>query len=59
MKQGDVCSPVLFSLFVNELALDVIKGGKYGAILTSNLPGIFILLFADDIVLLYETAVGL
>ena len=32
MKQGDVCSPVLFSLFINELALDVINNvnGRHG-----------------------------
>ena len=59
MKQGDVCSPILFSLFINELALDIIKDGKHGAILTSTLVEIFILLFADDILLLSETAVGL
>ena len=27
VKQGDVCSPILFSLFVNELALDIIDPG--------------------------------
>ena len=25
VKQGDVCSPVLFSLFINELTLELIK----------------------------------
>ena len=55
MKQGDVCSPILFSLFINQLALDIIKGGKHGAILTSTLVEIFILLFADGILLLSET----
>ena len=34
VKQGDVCSPILFSLFINELALDIIEGGKHGAILS-------------------------
>ena len=58
VKQGDVCSPILFPLFINELALDIIKGGKHGAILTSTLVEIFILLFAYDL-LLPETAVGL
>ena len=28
VKQGDVCSPVLFSLFINELALDIINSGR-------------------------------
>ena len=34
VKQGDVCSPVLFSLFINELALDIIREGKHGAIVS-------------------------
>ena len=59
VKQGDVCSPILFSLIINELALDIIKGGKHGAIHTSTLVEIFLLLFADDIIILSETAVGL
>ena len=59
VKQDDLCSPILFSLFINELVLDIIKGGIHGAILTSTLVEIFILLFADDLLLLSETAVGL
>ena len=58
VKQGDVCSPILFSLFINKLALDIVKGGKHVAILTSTLVKIFILLFADGIIL-SEAAVGL
>ena len=54
-----MCSPILFSLFINELALDIIKGGKHGAIHTSTLVEIFLLLFVDDIIILSETAVGL
>ena len=59
VKLGKVSSPVLFSLFINELALDIIKGGKHGTILTSTSVEIFIPLFADDIIFLSETAVGL
>ena len=59
VKQGDVCSPVLFSLFINELALEIINNGKHGVTLSPDLIELFILLFADDIVLLAETAVGL
>ena len=59
VKQGDVCSPVLFSWFINELALDIINGGKHGALLTTTLVELFVLLFADDIALLSETAIGL
>lgn len=57
VKQGDVCSPVLFSLFINELALEIINNGRHGA--NFQLIELFILLFADDIALISETAVGL
>ena len=57
VKQGDVWSPILFLLFINVLVLDIIKGSKHGATLTSTSVEIFILLFADDI-LLSETAIG-
>ena len=29
-KRGDVYSPVLFSLFINELALEIINNGNMG-----------------------------
>ena len=57
VKQGDVCSPILFSLFINELALEIIEYGRHGV--TFDLLELFILLFADDIVLLSTTVVGL
>ena len=59
VKQGDVCSPVLFSLFINELALEIIQNGKHGATFGNDFIELFILLFADDIVLLSETIIGL
>ena len=46
-------------LFINELTLDIVNDGKHGAILSSTLVKIFILLFADDIVIVSETAIGL
>ena len=57
VKQGDVCSPLLFSLFINELAFEIISKGLHGV--TFELLELFILLFADDIVLLSTTVVGL
>ena len=57
VKQGDVCSPLLFSLFINELALEITENGMHGV--TFDLIELFILLFADDIVLMSTTVVGL
>ena len=59
VKQGDVCSPILFSLFINELALQVIDKGRYGACCMIDAFGLFILLLADDVILMSETVVGL
>jgi hypothetical protein len=59
VKQGDICSPILFSLFINELAIDVIKQGRHGVTFTMDTFELFILLLADDVVLLSETPVGL
>ena len=57
VKQGDICSPVLFSLYINELAIDIINNGRHGVILDAH--EIFALLLADDIVLCAETVIGL
>ena len=59
VKQGGACSPILFSMSMNELALDTINDGKHSAIFSSTSVEMFILFFADDITLLSETAIGL
>ena len=59
VKQGDICSPVLFSLFINELALEVIRNGRHGVTFPIDDFELFILLLADDVVLLSETVIGL
>ena len=59
VKQGDVCSPVLFSLFINDLALDIINNGRHGVSLSSDFVQLVILLFADDMILISETVIGL
>ena len=59
VKQGDVCSPVLFSLFINDLALDIINNGRHGVSLSSDFVQLVILLFADDMILLSETVISL
>ncbi len=59
LKQGDICSPILFSLFINELAIEIIQNGKHGITLSPELIQILIMLFADDVVLLSYTVIGL
>ena len=59
VKQGDICSPILFSLFINELALEVIRNGRHGVTFSLDTFELFILLLADDVVLLSETIIGL
>ena len=59
VKQGGVCSPVLFLLCINDLALEIIIAGRHDASFRSSLVELFVLLFADDILLLSETVVGL
>ena len=59
VKQGDVCSPVLFSLFINDLALEIINNGRHGLSLNSDFVQLVIQLFADDMILLSETVIGL
>ena len=59
LKQEDSCSPVLFSLLINELANEIVLKGKHGITLSSGILQILIMLFADDVVLLSHTIVGL
>ena len=59
LKQGEITRPLLFSLFINELAGDILKNGRHGIQLLPDMLELFILLFADDIVLLSDTIVGL
>ena len=59
VKQGDVCSPVLCSLYINEIAKNIIDKGKHGVTFFNDLYELLILLLADDIVLFSETVVGL
>ena len=59
LKQGCLASPTLFSLFVNELAHDIISQGKHSLQFSPNDIEICVMLFADNIVLLSATIIGL
>ena len=58
LKQAK-CSPVLFSLFINELAREIVQRGRHGIQLIPDLIEIFILLFADDVILMSDSVCGL
>ena len=59
VRQGCVMSLTLFSLFINQLADHVNETGVHGVQLLPTILHLFILLFADDIVLLSTTSGGL
>jgi hypothetical protein len=59
VKQGCLLSPLIFSLFISEVADHVRKHGKHGFQLFPGFEEIFLLMFADDIVLLSSTPTGL
>ena len=59
LKQREICSPILFSLFINELANEIMQRGRHGIQLIPDLIEIFILLFADDVILVSDTVCGL
>ena len=59
LRQGCVLSPLLFSLFINELTLEVESSCAPGVQLHPDIIQLFLLLFADDIVLFADTVYGL
>ena len=58
-QTGVFASPTLFSLFIDELAHDIISQRKHGLQFSPNDIENFIMLFADDIVLISATIIGL
>ena len=59
VRQGCVLSPFLFSFFINELATQIIDNCSNGIQLHPDMFHLFLLLFADDIVLISSTVRGL
>ena len=53
LKHGCLASPTLFSPFINELAQDIISQGKHGLQFFPNDIETFIMLFVDDVSLLF------
>ena len=59
VRQGCVASSTMFSIFINDLAREVKSFGKHGIQLQPGMDEIYLLLFADDVVLCSDTAIGL
>ena len=59
VKQGCLFSPLIFSLLISEVADFVRQNGRHGIQLLPGLEEIFLLLFADDVVLVSSTPAGL
>ena len=58
LKQGYICSPILFSMFIDELPNKIMEYGRHGIQLTPDLVQIFILMFTDDVILASYTVCG-
>ena len=59
MRQGYLLSPVIFSIFVNELSKLIENSNICGKQLFPDISEIVLLLFADDIALMADSIRGL
>ena len=59
LRQGCILSPILFSLFTNEIASTIEQQGTHGIQLLVGLMEIFLLLLADDIITISDTPIRL
>ena len=56
-RQGDVSSPLLFTLFINDLCTLLREKCPDGIFITGDVPDLFCLMFADDIANCAETRI--
>ena len=59
LKQGCLASPILFSIFINELATELENSNLRGVQLFPDLAEILLLMFADDLALISDSIIGL
>ena len=59
VKQGCILSPLIFSLLINEVAIEIGRRGRAGYQFIPGTQEIYSLLFADDIALISTTPIGL
>ena len=58
-RQGCILSPVLFSVFINELIVDIKVHCPNGIFITQDISDMFALLYADDIANCADTVISL
>ena len=58
-RQGDLSSPIIFSLYINDLCNFIRENCRNGIFITQEVPDIFCLMYADDIANCADTAVNL
>ena len=58
-RQGDLNSPIIFSLYINDLIAYIRGKCQNGIFITNEIHDIFCLLYADDVANCAETAVDL
>ena len=59
LKPGCLASPILFSIFINELATELENSNLRGVQLFPDLAEILLLMFADDLALISDSIIGL
>ena len=58
-RQGCISSPLIFTLFINDLVTLLRINCRNGIFITPNVPDVLCLLFADDVAGCADTAIAL
>ena len=58
-RQGDLSSPIIFSLYINNLVSYLREHCSHGIFITNDIPDIYCLMYADDVANCADTAYNL
>ena len=58
LKRGDLSSPIMFNIYINELCSYIKQNCSTGIFVTNYFPEIYCLLFANDVANCTDTAVN-
>jgi hypothetical protein len=59
LKQGDLSSPIIFNIYINELSKIIRETCRGGIFITPDIPNIFCLMFADDVANCADSVINL